>query len=688
MTEIRHVLVIAPQCPALGALKGLETVAESLYEAVTNPWLGGCEKGPLTSPSLLSGGSVTQAGVEQAIREAADRAGKAGATLVLALIGHGTVSGGRLYFMAGSSTAGDIHTGVDVGALLLQTLEAPGLNGVIAIVDTCHAAGAIPDLNSLSLGDQGGRTRLSILMSSAIREDSYELRFTRGIVKVLTEGISGAGEYLEPSAVADVVRTDAEIAGQTPVRVELDGDPFAERRLWLARNRRNQGCVSSAGSLLGPVAIEELDRALEPLGRAGTAITCVGDMEALRREIADRADPLSADRALALRVLDVLQEAPRTIALLNSWPGTALTSGRLRRALSAGFFRSGESLPITSGSELVRDAVEFLLLRAPGIGQSRTACLAAFVAALALDTDIDQSTPVLTRWAQEIGAAIELNDAFEELRKRDPKRRARLVVSLHSAVGDEWPESLEAWLLAGDGRRCPHEAFPCEPSRKGVERKLGAVLKWATQQAQELGTPLHQVEVAASAALLVEWRPEETNVGLRMGARYDVVLRWSDRIHPPPDLWWINDVARERLIAMDTPCASGAPVDWLSEEDTRHVPGLGERLENGEFDRAVAVSHRPARLKELITSLLPYSPIVMWPGGQSQLPAETRHSLDTYWQSLPAEFCRAYRDSWKQNCPERPGAQLAQLRTIWHDLEWLEFCSWFEQFTTEGEIPA
>ncbi|MGW1378430.1 vWA-MoxR associated conflict system protein [Streptomyces sp. NPDC002446] len=691
MTETRHALVIAPQCAQLGELEGLEDAARSLHDAITNPRLGACEAGPLTRPSLLYGPALTQAQIEEAIRGAAGRAGEAGAVLVLALIGHGIQSGGRLYFMAGESRAGAVHMGVDVGGMVTQALEAPGLKGLIALVDTCHAAGAIPDLNSLSDGNQGGRTRLSILMSCAMQEDARDLRFTRGIVRVLTKGIAGVGSYLKVSDVADAVSKDDAILGQSPVSAELHGDPLAAGRLWLARNRRHSDC--GASPVLGPLAMRELGRALEPLGcgAAGTTVTGARELQALRHEVASTAESLSAERNWALRVISSLHIGFRTHDMLASWPGDPLTSERLRQALSLTCSRSGERLPDSTGSELLRDAIEHLLLHAPAQGQSPTARLAAFVAALAVSSGVASDTRELTRWAADIGASIELNDAFDELYERSCGGRARLVVSLHAAVGDEWPESLDAWLLTGNAGKeehAPHDVFPCHPSQAGVERGLGTVLRWASEQAQVLGISFRQVEIAASTSLLLRWHPEKTVIGRRLGARYDVVLRWSGRLQPPEDLWWINEEARERLTAMSKPNVGGAPVDWLSEDDTRHIPSLRDRLTKGEFTRAVALTHRPPRLPELMEALLPYSPIVMWPGGDGQVPAEARKCVEEYWHFLPLEFCSAYRESWKQDVPGAADARLAQLRTIWHDVEWLEFCSWFERFTKDGESPT
>lgn len=684
-TPRRHTLVIAPQCAELGLLDGLEEVARSLHGSFTDRWTGGCT--PATASSLLYGPTVGQAQIEAAIRGAAQRAGEAGAVLVLALIGHGITPGQNptLYLMAGDSRADVIGSAVNVGELLTQVLETPGLPGVIALVDTCHAGGATPDLKALDAGLRQGATRFSLLMSVGAAQTAYRLGFTRGLVHVLAEGVSGAGEFLRPAVVLDAVR-DA-VPGQDARLVEYDGAQFGERP-WLARNA---GHLLRSGSVLGPQATEELDQALEPLGGAAlltAPVTGADVLERLRVTLRERAPGSAAELAWALRVVDGLLDGLRTIDLLTSWPGRPLTSERLRRAMSAAAGRSGARLPDASGSELLRDAVEYLRLRAPRVDETRTTPLAAFVAALATEDQPAPDSPRLTAWAHSVGAEVELNDAFEALRQQGTRSRLRLVVSLHAAVADEWPETLDAWLLdRGDVHA--HKEFGCTPDQTGVEQRLVGVLKWASLQARRTGVRLQRVEVAASAALLLRWRPEETDFGERLGVAYDVVLRWSERLCPPDHLWWINERAREKLEAMSACGAGGAPVDWLGEQETGQAQELRKRLGHGAYARAVALEHRPARFEQVMEVLLAYAPIVLWPGGDGSVPDRSRDSLDRFWHLLPTEFSEAYRRSWGNTPAEPDGREhLAQWRSVWHDAEWLDFCDWFEQFTTEGENSA
>ena len=684
----RHVLVIAPQCTESGLLDELEEVAGSLHGLLTDQWRGGCAPGIEAAPSLLYGAEVDQARIEAAIRGAAERAGQAGAVLVLVLIGHGITPGrnSTLYLMAGNSRPDEIATAVNVGELLTQVLETPGLPGVFALVDTCHAGGAMPDLKALDGGVRQGAAGLSLLMSVGAAQTAYRLAFSRGLVQVLTEGIGGAGEFLRADAVLDAVLKAAPT--QDARAVEYNGTQLGERP-WLARNACH---LVRAGSVLGPVATEELELAVGPLGGSALPaepITGRASVERLRTLLRERSSAGAVESAWAMRVVDGVLDGLRTIDLLTSWPGRPLTSERLRRALWSAAGRSAARLPVTSGSNLRRDAVEFLLLRAPCVGQTRTTPLAAFVAALAVEDGLPEDRSELTAWARAVDAEVELVDSFETLRSENARTRLRLIVVLRAAVADLWPETLDAWLL-DRGEVYAHEEFGCRPDPAGVEQRLADVLRWASTESKKIGVRLRRVEIAASAALLLRWHPEETYFGERLGVSHDVVLRWSERLCPPDHLWRINERAREKLEAMDRCEAGRAPVDWLGEQETGQVKELRQRLGNGEYARALALNHRPPRFEQVMEVLLEYAPIVLWPGVDGCVPGRFKDSLDRYWHLLPAEFCEAYRCSWGPRASgELEGREhLAQWRTVWHDTEWLDFCDWFGQFTTERENSA
>ncbi|MBJ6646097.1 vWA-MoxR associated conflict system protein [Streptomyces griseoincarnatus] len=676
----RHALVVAPQCEELGVLPGLEEVARDLRDTLTDDWRGACT--PAVESGLLYGASVGRSDIDTAIRDAARRAGESGAMLVVALLGHGMTSGKnpRLFLMGGDSRRDETGTAVNVAEVLERVLETPGLPGLVALVDTCHAGGATPDLGALDAGVREGATQLSLLMAVGAAQEAHGLAFSRGVVRVLTQGLVGAGEFLFPDALFEAVRD--EVPGQDARLVQFVGARFGERP-WASRNA---GHLARAGSRLGPIGLEELERTLVPLGGSALVPAPVSGVDVLDRlhvTLRERAAP-----GEALDVVDGLRDVLRTVHLLNSWPGGHLTSGRLRGALWRAAGRCAEPIPHTSGQALLRDAAEYLRFRAQRQGETPMARPAAFVAELAVEEGLGKDLPEFRAWRDAVNAKVEFDDAFAALTARDRRTRLRLVVSLHATLGDLWPEMLQAFLL-DRGDVCAQADFPCHPSRSGVQQKLGEVLKWAWKKSRPLG-PLRRVEVAAPAALLLEWRPEETSYGRRLGLMHDVVLRWSERMHPPDHMSWINEDARERLVDMSA-CKTGrAPVDWLEGKETGRPKELATRLERGDYTVAVGLRDRPQRMRQVMELLLRHVPIVLWPGAEGRMPDACADTLDRYWHLLPAEFSEAYRNSWSPDTRQGPDGHehLALLRSIWHDTEWLDFCDWFEGFVTQEGIST
>ncbi|MEU2447911.1 hypothetical protein ABZ588_30955 [Streptomyces althioticus] len=680
-TPPRHLLVIAPQCPDQGLLTGLEETAESLHAVLLDEELGGCEPSPPDLPSLLCGLSVGRAEIDQSVRDAADRAGAAEAVLVIAFLGHGTTLGQtpKLAFMASDSHEDVATSVVDVGGLLTLALDAPGVRGVIAMVDTCRAGGAVPDLGGLAGGVRQGATSLSLLMSASAVESAHGLAYTRTLVRVLRDGLPDAGMFLSPQDVQEAVDKEAGTSSQllTLNGLSLDARP------WFARNARHR----ADDALLGPLGEQDLRLALDPLGDAAPALPIVtsGDLARLRRVLAalDR-HPATADQHLAhaLRTVDRLATAVRTREfILSSWPGSLPESERIRRAYVTA---AGQPASASDGDELLRDCVESLCLRVPRAKGSPTAPLATFIAALAVEDGLAAGTPGLTGWARGIGAGVELVDAFAAQARRAAENRLRLVVSLHSAMADEWPETLLVWLLDGEtlvGR----EDFRCPPTQAGVEQRLGAVLAWATRQARRTGFRLKHIDIAAPAALLACWRPEEARLGQRLGLHYDIVLRWSDRLNLPAHLCLINEFARNQLDEMKDDPAT--PVNWLDKAELSAVQKLVESLGNGCYGGALALRHRPERLQELLEPLLAYAPMVLWPDGTGDLPQASQDSVERNWARLPGEFSAAYRTSWKQGDPAQEHTDLARVRSVWLDEQWLDFCDAFANDSVDGENP-
>jgi hypothetical protein len=143
--ERRHVLVVASQCRNMKHLDRLREAATNLHNAFLDQDVGACEPGLPGSESLLYG-ELPIREIEDNVRAAIDYAAKMGATLVLALLGHGFNPGTdpTLYFMGRDSKLEVRNKAVNVVELLINAADRSGIKDVIGIIDTCSAAGALP----------------------------------------------------------------------------------------------------------------------------------------------------------------------------------------------------------------------------------------------------------------------------------------------------------------------------------------------------------------------------------------------------------------------------------------------------------------------------------------------------------------------------------------------------------------
>lgn len=186
------------------------------------------------------------------------------------------------------------------------------------------------------------------------------------------------------------------------------------------------------------------------------------------------------------------------------------------------------------------------------------------------------------------------------------------------------------------------------------------------------------MDVAAPAHLLASWQPEEDKVGLRrLGVNHTVVVRWSGRMDPMDENAELNDAARKAL--RDMAACTSVPVEWIGASVLEDGWRLEQDLETGRYDIAVGLDHHPEALQDVLEQLLPYAPIILWPRPDAR-PGDVRLQVqvERHWQSLPAGFAEAYRNRWSAG-HEDCKACLGELRAVWHDEAWLEFCRPFEQ---------
>ncbi|MEV2195357.1 caspase family protein [Streptomyces phaeochromogenes] len=692
-TAVRHALVVATQCPAAQqTLSNLVARADELHEVLTDPEIGACVPSDPDDDSSLRSGKVTGRQIEDAVRAAARRAHDAGAELVLAFLGHGQTPMGdsTLYYMADNTLAGDAATSVQVGKLVADAGDLPGVKGVITLIDTCHAGAGVPDMKALAGGFGLGNNRHSLLMAASAHQKAYDLDFSRELVSLLRRGIPDGGELLRAGALkvmltSKLVKQNCETAGR-------DGDQDAVEEQWVALNVQRPSWTPSRH--IGDVGSQDLGEALAAW--PGQPVPVGGWNRQALRTLREQAAASEAPGALQVRqVVDGLLHAGATVDMVHTWAGRALTTPALRSMvadLNAVYDAADSSLgPLsppqwTEGTALLRYILEHAALRVSTTGRP-VARLAQAVAAIADRCGLDAGDERVDTWAQRMQGVTELSDAVARQAALRQERTWRLVISLHSARID-WPESLSVWLRHGE-RGEHHEEFPCEPTRAGVEARLPEIIGWAWKKVPG-GAGIKNIDVVVPAPLLLTWEPEKASAGRsKLGAGHTVVLRWAGRLAVPGYLAGMNETDRDRLKKLDERPGDGqAPVDWLADGDTRDPELLADRLSWEVYERAIGLDHRPPHLAELVATLLAHTPILLWPRTDADVDGRGRECLDAYWERLPDQFIEAYRRRWRAEVggparPARPGdehlAGLAGIRAAWHDLDWLDFCAWFEQ---------
>ncbi|WP_281296637.1 hypothetical protein [Streptomyces sp. ATE26] len=686
--------MIATQCPAAKQhLSNLVTRADELHRLLTDPEIGACLPSEPGGGRALRSGEVTRQQIEDAVRAAAERADEEGAVLVLAFLGHGQTPLGhsKLYYMAYDTQAEQAASSVELGTLLFGAGDPPGVKGVIALIDTCHAGAGVPDTQDLAGGFSLGKSRYSLLMAAAATQNAYDLDFSGELASLLRDGVPRAGELLRSSALK--LALSDRILRQNCQVLDWDGDPDAVEELWVAMNRRQP--TWTPGRRIGDLGSHDLHEALDAWPEHSAPVS--GWDHPGLRELCEQAADSAAPGALRVgQVAHGLVHAGMTSDMVHAWAGRALTTPALRSVvadLNAEY--EGARPPLDAlrppkwmeGSALLQYVLEHAALRISVTGDP-VARLARAVAAIAdrcgLSTDDEQ----VQDWVRNLRAEIELTDANARQTALRQDRRWRLVISLHAAQVD-WPETVSVWLRDG-GRGEYHEVHNCEPTRTGVERLLPEIIGWARKKVPE-GTRITNIDVVVPAPLLLTWEPEKAPAGrTRLGTRNTVVLRWAGRLAVPGFLAGMNEEDRDRLkeLSERSPGDREAPLDWLSEHDTRDAGALAERLRLGCYERAIGLDHRPPNIAELMEVLLTHTPILLWPRTDSDVDISERDRLGECWDRLPDQFSEAYRHRWSAEAgglaspvstrDEHLG-DLARLRAAWHDLDWLDFCGWFEQ---------
>jgi hypothetical protein len=664
----RHVLVVGAQCLGAEELPGLEAAARRLHRALVDPDLGAClDRGEGETGSLLVGTALGKTAVEKALATAVSRAKDDGGPLILAMLGHGMGGcGGPLYFVtSGSAQDGPIHQ-LDVPSVIGTVTNETGPSGLIAVIDTCHGAAALPSPQSATAGLQQGGLRLSLLFAASAHLPAWDMNLSVQLAELLESGVPHAGDFL---AVDDqlIKELRSRIRTQEPGGFMFDGAAVSGESLWLAHNVRAAG-RRSAGSL-GLLACERLHKLLSPLHGAQGIDS--------REQLEDWLGGLEPERLghpAVQRVVEFKRDlavCASAVTVLEETFGDALTDDLLRKAaVRAGFpLEVVIQLPCPSLRDLVEYAVLCQSAVAPA-GQSRT--LVHFVAALAhLISPGDVLPRQLTVWAAKMGAVTALNSRMIELSGATPR-----LVLVAADDGGEDVVRVEASLLFGSA--VVHTAeFPCEPGPGpgALVSALDEARLWALSWLAAAGERLVPVDVSVPTSLLLDSPPEEWKVvrGRRMlGVDYDVTTRWSGLLTPPPGVC-LDDMlhAGSQLLSSLQSKAQSGP-SWLGSDDLSSVETLQELLSRRRTGSCVwGVGALPEKDFDLmLEELLIHTPALVWPRHESV--SDTRALQDAvaeHWDSLPETLMRAFQERL-QGVP----GHLADIRATWHDAHWQAFC--------------
>ncbi|PWJ07991.1 hypothetical protein DKG34_05555 [Streptomyces sp. NWU49] len=582
------------------------------------------------------------------------------------MLGHGLGGyGGPLYFVtSGSAQDGAIHQ-LHVPSTIGTATNETGPNGLIAVIDTCHAAAALPDAQSATAGLQQGSLRLSLLFAASAHLPAWDMNLSVQLAELLESGLPNAGDFL---AVDDhlIKELRSRIHTQEPGGFMFDGAATSGDSLWLAHNVRTTG-RRSAGSL-GLLACERLHKLLSPLhGTQGInsqdqLTDWLGGLEpeSLGHPAVQRVIEFKRDLAVCAAAVTVLEETFRD----------ALTEDLLRKAaVRAGFPLEVVHQPCPS----LRDMVEYAVLCQSAVapaGQSRT--LVHFVAALAhLISPRDVLPQQLAVWAARSGAVTALNSRLIELSEATPR-----LVLVAADDGGEDVVRVEASLLFGSA--VVHTAtFPCEPGQGpgALVSALDDARRWALSWLTAAGEGLVALDVSVPTSLLLDSPPEEWKVvrGERMlGVDYDVTTRWSGLLTPPHGVLLDEMLhAGSRLLSSLQSRAHCGP-SWLGSDDLSSVERLRELLGRRRVGGCVwGVGTLPEKDFDLmLEELLIHTPSLIWPRHGSVCDTQAlQDEVAKHWDSLPEKLLRAFQEQLEGI----PG-HLADIRTTWHDAHWQEFC--------------
>jgi tetratricopeptide (TPR) repeat protein len=262
MESRRHALVIGSQCDALEPLDFVPDRVDRLFTLLTDPRRGGCEPEHRGSVRLVD---PTVMGLRAAVEDAVVRASAAEATLMICFIGHGVtrpMPNGELKFFLmptdGNAAKPRPETAYEIGshlAFLLSDLDIEGLDGLMLVIDACHAGVGAREVMSKA-GNVTGSTRVMVL-GSTFDEVAYEGCFSRSLIALMQNGLPQlSSDYIGGQEAANAgVDACGETQQETFFTMAASGRPGSDRGLFITRNVASPHSWALAGTAEGEQAV-------------------------------------------------------------------------------------------------------------------------------------------------------------------------------------------------------------------------------------------------------------------------------------------------------------------------------------------------------------------------------------------------------------------------------------------------
>ena len=271
----RLALIVGSQCDELPELPFVDELAGELHAALA---------GGQWRPAGGAGDWVcnpTTAELKDAVEEAFTAANDAGATLLIAFIGHGVARGSQDFYLMTRDARADkpnSENAFHFTQFIRERLtDFPSLDGLVFLVDACQAGegleGAATRWADVLAANKG---RLELLVASGKRS-AYDGCFTRTILETFRTGLVARGDAL---LCADLLPEVSRCTGQHSILAYsgatlISGDPG----LWLVPNvARSRDAVTGrpAAGLVdqltaGVIATASVRESLTAIEESGSA---------------------------------------------------------------------------------------------------------------------------------------------------------------------------------------------------------------------------------------------------------------------------------------------------------------------------------------------------------------------------------------------------------------------------------